>query len=66
MTRITVPGQWRSAGMGKIMSNKPAKRAHGRYLLDAATAYKKAVKRRDGSSGAASKVRHIYNRERDG
>ena len=62
--QIKVPGQWRSSGLGKVMSKKPAKRRHG--LLKAASAYKRAVERRDGSSGAASPVRHVYNRERDG
>jgi hypothetical protein len=60
--QIKVPGQWRSSGLGKVMSKKPAKRRHGRYLLKAASAYKWAVERRDGSSGAASPVRHVQSR----
>jgi hypothetical protein len=63
---IDVGGHWKSTGIGKVMSKNKRKRAHGRYLLNAASAYKKAAKRKDGSSGAASPVRHIYNRERDG
>jgi hypothetical protein len=35
-------------------------------LLQAAADYKVAMKRRDGSQGAASPVRHIFNRGRDG
>ena len=42
------------------------KRAMRRYQLDAASNYKKALQRRDGSSGAASPMRHVYNRDRDG
>jgi hypothetical protein len=44
----------------------PRKRALRRYLLEAAGNYKKARQRRYGSSGAASAVRHVYNRDRDG
>jgi hypothetical protein len=36
-----------------------------RYQLEAAGNYKKAIKRRDGLSGAASEVRHVYSRDRD-
>jgi hypothetical protein len=39
------------------------KQALRRYQLDAAGNYKKAMQRRDGSSGAASEVRHVYNRD---
>jgi len=63
---IWVPGDWRSTGLGKVMSKSKHKRAHGRYLLNAAKEYKRAMRRRDGSSGAASPVRHVYNRDRDG
>jgi hypothetical protein len=35
------------------------KRALRRYLLDAASNYREAMQRRDGSSGAASPVRKI-------
>ena len=35
------------------------KRARRRYLLTAGAAYKEAVRRRQGSQGAASAVRHI-------
>jgi hypothetical protein len=37
----------------------PIKQARRRYLLQAAGEYKKALKRRDGTQGAASAVRHI-------
>jgi hypothetical protein len=63
---VEVPGNWKSAGIGKLMSKSKRKRQHGRYLLNAASEYAKAMKRQDGSSGAASPVRHIYNRDRDG
>jgi hypothetical protein len=60
------PGKFRGIAVSKLMSKNPRKRRLGRYLLDAASEYAKAVKRKDGSSGAASPVRHIYNRDRDG
>ena len=66
MGGVEVPGNWRSAGIGKLMSKSKRKRHHGRYLLNAASEYAKAMKRRDGSRGAASPVRHIYKRDRDG
>jgi hypothetical protein len=47
-----------SPGKGRWPKSK-AKRAHRRYLLQAAGEYKKALKRRDGSQGAASAVRRI-------
>jgi hypothetical protein len=48
----------------KMMSRRA--RARDLYLLQAAADYKVAMKRRDGSQGAASPVRHIFNRGRDG
>jgi len=53
----------RHAGLGLVRSKKARKRWHGRYLLNAAREDRKAIKRRDGSAGAASPVRHIYNRD---
>jgi hypothetical protein len=58
-------GDMRSFALGKLRSKSERKRQYGRYLLDAMTAYTKAKKRREGSSGAASPVRHVYNRDRD-
>jgi hypothetical protein len=66
MGGVEVPGNWKSAGIGKLMSKSKRKRQFGHYLLNAASEYAKAMKRRDGSRGAASPVRHIYNRDRDG
>jgi hypothetical protein len=63
---MEVAGGWRSAGRGKVMAKTAHKRAHGRYLLKASREYAKATKRKDGSSGAASPVRHVYSRDRDG
>jgi hypothetical protein len=61
-----VAGHWKSTGRSMIMSKDKRKWQHGRYLLNAAREYARALKRREGSSGAASPVRHIYNRHRDG
>jgi hypothetical protein len=63
--QIKIPRRWRSTGIVKVRSRNERTRRHGRYLLDAEREYAKAVRRRDGSSGAASSVRHIYNRDRD-
>jgi hypothetical protein len=60
------PGKFRCVAVSKLMSKSKRKRQFGRYLLNAASEYAKAMKRRDGSRGAASPVRHIYNRDRDG
>jgi hypothetical protein len=49
---------------GKMMSRITC--AHDLYLLQSAADYRTGRKRRDGSQGAASPVRHIYNRDRDG
>jgi hypothetical protein len=63
---IEVGGRWRSTGLSKIKFKNERKRRHGRYLLNAAREYAIAAKRKDGSSGAASEVRHLYSRDRDG
>jgi hypothetical protein len=47
-----------SPGKGRWPKSE-AKRARRQYLLRIAGEYKKAIKRRDGSQGAASRVRHI-------
>lgn len=60
------PRHWYMLGRGKVMAKSEDKRLLGRYLLNATREYTKAAKRRDGSIGAASKVRHVYNRDRDG
>jgi hypothetical protein len=47
-----------SPGKGR-WPKSPVKRLRREYLLKAGAEFKKAAKRRDGSQGAASPVRHI-------
>jgi hypothetical protein len=60
---IKVDGQRRDAA-SKMMSR--IARERDLYLLQSAADYRSARRRRDGTQGAASPVRDIYNRDRDG
>ena len=52
-------GEWKKTAVRKLRSADLADQVYGRYLLGASDAYRDAMRRRDGSQGAASPVRRI-------